>query len=71
MQHLIQILAAILIGTSFGAVLSRRNTILTISSLVAMALGILTIVMSSWVPMAIGLAIFLVAQAFQRDTTAS
>lgn len=71
MQHVIQILAAILIGTAFGAVLSRRNTVLTISSLVAMALGVLTIVMNSWVPMAVGTAIFLVAQAVQRDTTAS
>lgn len=68
MQHVIQILAAILIGTAFGAMLSRRNQLLTISSLAAIALGILTIVMNSWIPMAIGAAVFLVAQSMQRDS---
>ncbi|MBV6273705.1 hypothetical protein KVP09_12410 [Alcaligenaceae bacterium CGII-47] len=70
MEQLYQILAAILIGTAFGAVLSRRNTMLTVSSLVAVALGVLAIIMNSWVPIAIGLVIFLAAQVVQRDTPA-
>ncbi len=68
MQPLTYILAAILIGTSLGALLSRRNSLLTISSAIAIVLGIVAIVIESWTPLAVGLVIFLVAQAFQRDT---
>jgi predicted membrane protein len=67
MQHVIQILAAILIGTAFGAVLSRRNNLLLVSSLIAIALGIATMFTISWVPLAAGTVIFMIAQSMQRD----
>lgn len=67
MHYIIQILAAILIGTSIGAVLGPRNTILFFGSLVAIALGLVTLVIGSWVPLAVGTVVFLVVQGMQRD----
>lgn len=67
MQYIYQILAVILIGISVGAVLSRRNLLLTAGSLVAVALGIVTLFAPSWLPLAIGVAVYLLAQVTQRD----
>jgi len=71
MHYVIQVLAAILIGTAFGAVLGLRNNVLLIGSLAAIALGAVTIFTISWVPLAIGTAIFLVVQGMQRDPVSS
>ena len=71
MHYVINVLAAILIGTAIGAVLAPRNNVLFIASLIAIALGIVTLFTASWVPLVIGTAIFLVAQAMQRDTPSS
>ena len=71
MQYIIQILAAILIGVAFGALLGPRNNLLVISSIIAIALGVATFVTISWVPLAIGTAVFLVVQPMQREAPSS
>lgn len=71
MYHITLILAAILIGTAFGAVLGPRNNFIFVSSLVAIVLGVATLVTASWVLLAIGTAVLLVSQAMQRDTNHS
>ncbi|NYT63801.1 hypothetical protein H0A66_15895 [Alcaligenaceae bacterium] len=70
MHYIIQILAAILTGTAIGAILGQRNTFLLIGSIIAIALGVYTIATASWVPLVVGTAIFLLAQATQRDPAA-
>ncbi|MDS1140166.1 hypothetical protein RE432_06930 [Pusillimonas sp. SM2304] len=67
MHYIIQLLAAILIGTAIGAVLGPRNKALFAGSLVAIALGLVSLVTASWIPLAIGTAVFLVVQGMQRD----
>lgn len=67
MHYILAILAAILIGTSFGALFSPRKTILFIGYLISIVLGIVTIVNPSWLPLSIGTAVLLLAQTFQRD----
>lgn len=67
MVYVFQLLAAILIGTSIGAVLSPRNNILLFGSVIAIALGVVTLIIGSWVALAIGTAVFLASQATQRD----
>ncbi|MGB3289238.1 MAG: hypothetical protein WBA83_08195 [Burkholderiaceae bacterium] len=67
MHYIILLLAAILIGTAIGALLGPRNKSLLIGSLAAIVLGGITIATGSWIPLAIGTAIFLIAQAMQRD----
>ncbi len=67
MHYIISILAAMLIGTGFGALFSPRSTILVIGYLASIVLGIVTIVSPSWMPLAIGTAFLLLAQTFQRD----
>ncbi|NYT66131.1 hypothetical protein H0A58_09130 [Alcaligenaceae bacterium] len=69
MHYVLGILAAMLIGTGVGALFSPRSTILVIAYLVAIVLGIVTIVSPSWLPLSIGTAFLLLAQAFQRDAT--
>lgn len=71
MEYIIQLLGAILMGTAIGSALGPRNKALFIGSLVAVALGILTLILASWVPLAIGTAIYLVAQGMQRDNRPS
>jgi len=71
MLHIIQILAVILIGTAIGALLSRRNSVLAIGSIVAIALGIATIVTGAWEILAVGVVVFLAVQFMQRDPVAS
>lgn len=67
MHYIIQILAAMLVGTALGALLVPRDKVLFIGSLIAIALGIASLVTGTWPPLAIGTAIFLAAQATQRD----
>lgn len=71
MYHITLLLAAILIGTAFGAVLGPRNNFLFVSSLVAIALGVATLITASWIFLAIGTAVLLVSQSMQRDTNPS
>lgn len=71
MHYVIQVLAAILVGTSLGAILGPRNNLLLIGSLVAIALGVFAIVTASWIPLAIGTVVCLATQAMQRDTPSS
>jgi len=63
MQYVIQVLAAILIGISIGAVLGPRSSARFIGSLIAIALGAVAIFTTNWVYLAIGTAIFLAAMA--------
>lgn len=67
MHYIIQILAAILIGTAVGTLFGPRNTVLLIGTVVAIALGIATLVTISWLPLAIGAVVFVLAHAMQRD----
>jgi len=66
MHYIIQILAAILVGTAIGAILGPRNKVLFVGSAVAIALGLVAIFTVSWVVLAIGTAVFLVVQGMQR-----
>ncbi|WP_442596086.1 hypothetical protein ACSBPU_04830 [Parapusillimonas sp. JC17] len=66
MHYIIQILAAILVGTAIGAILGPRNKVLFVGSAVAIALGLVAIFTASWVMLAIGTAVFLVVQGMQR-----
>jgi hypothetical protein len=69
MHYVIQILSAILIGISIGALLGQRTNVLLVGSLIALALGIAAIVTASWIILVIGVAVFLVAQAMQGSTS--
>ncbi|HUH40784.1 MAG TPA: hypothetical protein VL024_07920 [Castellaniella sp.] len=70
MIYIYQILAAIMIGTAIGAMMTRRNNALFIGSAVAIALGVVTMFVPSWLPLAIGAAVFLATQFMQRDVPA-
>jgi len=67
MHYIIQLLAAILIGTAVGAVLSQRTQALLVGSVIAILLGVVALVTASWIPLAVGVAVFLVVQGLQRD----
>lgn len=67
MYYVINLLAAMLIGTAIGAALGPRNNFVLFSALVTIALGAATIVFASWVPLAIGTAVLLVAQSMRRS----
>ncbi|WP_368646925.1 hypothetical protein [Castellaniella ginsengisoli] len=67
MHSVYQILAAILIGTSIGACLSKRDIVLMLGSLAGIALGVVALFLPSWPPLAVGAAVFLIAQTMQRD----
>lgn len=67
MHYIIQLLAVILIGTAAGTLFASRNMILRIGSLVGIALGVTTIVTITWLPLASGTAVFILAHAAQRD----
>lgn len=71
MHYIYQLLAVILIGTAIGAVLSRRNNTLLFGSLAAIVLGAVTVATPSWMPLVVGVAIFLVVQLMQRDPVSS
>lgn len=68
MYYIFQILAAILLGTAIASALGRRNTLLTISSIVAAACGVVVLINGDWIPLVVGTIIFMAAQALQRDT---
>lgn len=68
MYYIYLILAMILMGISVGALLGRRNQILLLGALISLALGVVTLFMPSWPPLAAGIAIYLLAQATQRET---
>ncbi|MCB5362417.1 hypothetical protein H0484_01435 [Pusillimonas sp. CC-YST705] len=70
MYYVILTLAAILIGLSIGALASRHSKALMIGSLVAIALGIATLLTGSWHLVAIGAAIYLLTQLAPRDSRA-
>lgn len=65
MHYIIQILSAILIGIALGAIFGPRNNALLIGSAVAAVLGLIAIVTTSWIILAIGVAVFLLAQGMQ------
>jgi len=71
MLYVIQILAAILIGVSIGAVLGPRSPARFIGSLIAIALGLITIVSGAWIYLAAGTVIFLVAMGLPANTASS
>lgn len=71
MDYIVQILGAILIGTSVGTLLSPRNTVLLIGSVIAIALGIATIITITWLPLTVGAIVFVIAHAMQRDKPVS
>lgn len=67
MHYIIQILAVILIGVSAATLFGPRNTILFITSLIAVAFGVATMVVTAWWVLAVGTAALLIGQAAQRD----
>ncbi|MFA5520556.1 MAG: hypothetical protein WCY98_02975 [Castellaniella sp.] len=67
MHFIIQILAVILIGTSIGTLISRRNAALVLGGGAGIAFGVATLLMVQWWPLAVGTAIFLAGHAMQRD----
>lgn len=67
MHYIIQILGVILIGTAVGTLFGPRNTVLLIGTLIAIALGIATLVTITWSPLALGAIVFFAAHALQRD----
>jgi diacylglycerol kinase len=67
MLYVIQVLAAILVGTAIGAAINPRNSLLRISSLIAAALGSVAVFMGSGMLLIIATAIFLGVQSLQRD----
>ncbi|MBF6616438.1 hypothetical protein [Pollutimonas thiosulfatoxidans] len=71
MLYIIQILAAILMGTAIGAIIEPRNKVLTIGSFVAVGFGIATLIWPSWLMLSIGTVIFLAVQSLQRDPVAT
>jgi len=70
MQYVIQVLAAILIGLSIGALLGPRQATRLIGSLIAIALGAITIFTANWVFLAAGTALFLLVMALPSATPA-
>lgn len=71
MDYITQILGAILIGTAIGTLLGPRNNVLLIGTLVAIVLGIATIITISWLPLTLGAIVFVLAHAAQRDKPVS
>jgi len=72
MQYVINLLAAILIGMSIGAILGQRNNAALFTSLIAIVLAAAAFFLSpSWLPLAVGLAVFLLGQGMQRDARVS
>jgi len=67
MIYIYNLLAAILIGLSIGAVIGQRNNAAKVTGLIAIVLAVVTIFTNTWIPLAIGVAVFLVGQGMQRD----
>src|SRR5690554_1579983 len=62
MLYVYNVLAAILIGLSIGAAVGQRNNAALVTGLIAVVLGAITFFMGSWIPLAVGTAIFLLGQ---------
>jgi len=71
MLYIYNVLAAILIGTAIGAVLGQRNSLSRITCLIAVVLGAVTFFVHSWIPLAIGTAVFLTGQGMQGDASSA
>ena len=71
MHYVIQIIAAILVGTSIGALLGRRTGSLVAGAGLSVVLGIVGLATASWIPVALGFVALIVAQAMQRDPQSS
>ncbi len=71
MLYVYNVLAAILIGTAIGAVLGQRNSLARITCLIAVILGVVSLFVASWIPLAIGLVVFLIGQGMQRDASSA
>lgn len=69
MIYIYNLLSAILIGLSIGAVVGQRNSAAVVTGLIAIVLGAVTIITNMWIPLAVGTAIFLIGQGMQRDTS--
>lgn len=69
MLYIYNVLAAILIGMSIGAAMGQRNNAALVTGLIAAVLGVVTFFMNSWIPLAVGTAIFLIGQGMQRDVS--
>jgi len=70
MLYVFNVLAAILVGTAIGAALGQRNSFARITCLIAVVLGAVTFFIDSWVPLAVGTAIFLVGQGVRGTARA-
>lgn len=66
MIYIYNLLSAILIGLSIGAVIGQRNSAALVTGVIAIVLAVITIVTNMWILLAVGLAIFLVGQGMQR-----
>lgn len=69
MQYVIQILAAILIGISIGALFGPRHTARFIGSLAAIVLALVTIATANWMILAVGTAIYLFVMLLPAGAT--
>jgi len=64
MLYIYQILAFVLIGVSLGALAGDRRVL---PAIVGIACAALVFFLHTWWPLALGLAVFLAAQATQQD----
>ena len=72
MQYVYNVLAAILIGLALGAALGQPTSSARITGVIAIVLAVLAFFFSpSWIPLAVGVAVFLVGQAMQGDRRVS
>lgn len=67
MIYIYNLLAAILIGLSIGAAIGQRNNAARVTGLIAIVLAVVTIFTNTWLPLAVGVVIFLIGQGLQRD----
>lgn len=70
MLYVYNVLAAILIGTAIGAALGQRSGFARITCLIAVVLGAVTFFVDSWIPLAVGTAVFLVGQGTRATARA-
>lgn len=69
MQYVLHVLAVILIGTAIGAAMSQRNSVALTTCLIGIVLAAVTFFVSSWIPLAVGLVVFLVGQGMQHGSS--
>lgn len=69
MYYVYNVLSAILIGMALGSMVGRHSSAIVLSGLVAIILAVAAYFFEPrWIPLALGLAVFLVGQATKRDT---